>query len=148
MQQLRWGDEYRTTLLCVDGYDAGVLRGRFYHPVWPEGRQVQSLTQFLLQMEDLLNEIDRPQSDTVVRRFRTDTDPRQEGLPAGREGKGDQATFRLRVLFRQHTSWQGEITWVENGQTQRFRSVLELIHLLDSALVREGTKGGNQTKGA
>jgi len=44
------------------------------------------------------------------------------------------ATFRLRVIFRQHTSWQGTLLWQDERQEESFRSVLELIHLIDSAL--------------
>jgi hypothetical protein len=38
------------------------------------------------------------------------------------------------VLFRQNASWQGSITWMEGKQEQSFRSALELIFLMNSAL--------------
>ena len=47
---------------------------------------------------------------------------------------GEKATFFLKVLFRQNAGWQGSVTWLEGGQEQSFRSVLELLGLLDSAL--------------
>ena len=47
---------------------------------------------------------------------------------------GNAATFEMRILFRQHASWQGELLWLEKNTRQYFRSVLELITLLDSAL--------------
>ena len=54
---------------------------------------------------------------------------------------GDVATFAVRVLFRQNASWQGSILWVEGDREESFRSVLELIFLLDSAA---GAEGGAQ----
>lgn len=38
------------------------------------------------------------------------------------------------MIFRQHTSWQGVVIWLEQQMEQSFRSVLELILLMDSAL--------------
>ena len=48
--------------------------------------------------------------------------------------RGSAATFEMRVLFRQNASWQGELLWLEKNTRQSFRSVLELITLMDSAL--------------
>jgi hypothetical protein len=30
--------------------------------------------------------------------------------------------------------WQGDITWIDNNRTQQFRSALELLNLINSAL--------------
>ena len=43
-------------------------------------------------------------------------------------------TFAVRILFRQNASWQGSVTWLEGNREESFRSVLELIFLMDSAL--------------
>ena len=51
--------------------------------------------------------------------------------PRGRE------TFVIQVLNQQNATWQGLITWTEGRQTQPFRSTLELIKLMDSALTEE-----------
>jgi len=48
--------------------------------------------------------------------------------------RGAKATFELKILFRQHTSWQGTVVWREKKTEHSFRSVLELVLLLDSAL--------------
>jgi len=49
-------------------------------------------------------------------------------------GKGRASTFILRILYRQHSSWQGTIRWCEGKQEMCFRSALELLILMDSAL--------------
>ena len=44
------------------------------------------------------------------------------------------ATFKLEILFRQNASWQGNLIYAENNRSSSFRSVLELLTLIDSAL--------------
>lgn len=43
-------------------------------------------------------------------------------------------TFIVKIVNRQHSTWQGSITWVEEDKTQNFRSALELLKLIDGAL--------------
>lgn len=50
------------------------------------------------------------------------------------ENKGDRATFIVQVQYRQNASWQGKLIWVDKKKTVCFRSVLELIKLMDSAV--------------
>ena len=51
--------------------------------------------------------------------------------------RGTDATFIVRVMYRQNASWQGEVTWVDRQKKERFRSALELVRLLDSAMSEE-----------
>ena len=64
--------------------------------------------------------------------------------------KGDKATFIVQVMYRQNSSWQGKLVWADENKTVYFRSVLELIKLMDSVigdeqlhleLVKEGLEG-------
>ena len=50
------------------------------------------------------------------------------------EQKGEKATFVVHVMYRQNATWQGSVTWAEKNQTANFRSALELIRLMDSAV--------------
>lgn len=133
-----WGEEYRTTFVCVDSYDHGVLRGRFYNPYSDKGQSFDSLADFLLKTEQLHDEMELPKSFTTTRTF---TSPPKKPCcsPDGPCQAGALATFALRILFRQNASWQGSVTWLENKQEQSFRSVLELIFLFDNALTQSIT---------
>ncbi len=127
------GNEYRTTIVCVDSYQNGVPAGRFYNPYYPDGEAFYGLVRFLVRMEDTLDAMDFPQSFTAVRAFMsTPTDVGAPPEEAVREGK--LATFAVRILFRQNASWQGSVTWLEGNRSQSFRSALELVLLMDSAL--------------
>ncbi len=43
-------------------------------------------------------------------------------------------TFVIQVIDQQNATWQGTIQWTQEQKTESFRSVLELIKLIDSAL--------------
>jgi hypothetical protein len=47
------------------------------------------------------------------------------------------AKFIIHVKFRQNSTWQGEIKWVDKDKTQYFRSSLEMVKLIDRALEEE-----------
>lgn len=129
-----WGEEYRTTFVYVDSYEHGVLKGRFYNPYTGNGHSFESLSEFLLKTERMMDEMELPKSFTVTRSFVTPTkNPSLEAADANCE-PGKRASFALRILFRQNASWQGSVTWIEKKQEQSFRSVLELIYLFDNAL--------------
>ena len=134
MQAKQWGNEYRTTTICVDSYENQVLTGRFYNPYYPEGIQFHSVMGFLQKMEEMLNQMNFPQAFSGVRTFSKTPIMTAREVHEGKIQKGKLATFALRVLFRQNTSWQGSISWLEGGREETFRSVLELLFLMDSAV--------------
>lgn len=43
-------------------------------------------------------------------------------------------TFIIKVMDQQNATWQGSVTWVDEQREQYFRSTLELLKLIDSAL--------------
>ena len=42
-----YGNEYRTTLVCVDSWKGGESSGRLYNPYWGEGESFEGLMDFL-----------------------------------------------------------------------------------------------------
>ena len=93
-----------------------------------------SLSQFLVMIEDMLEISNTPQADTARRSFSSLLQHSVSGLPQRGVRRGEKATFELQILFRQHSSWQGIVLWQDRNREQSFRSVLELILLMDSAL--------------
>ena len=47
---------------------------------------------------------------------------------------GAQGAFLVQILGRQNATWQGTVVWAEKNQKASFRSALELIKLMDSAV--------------
>ncbi|WP_455581050.1 hypothetical protein [Dysosmobacter sp.] len=139
MQERVNGNEYRTTLVCVDDYRQGSFSGRLYNPYWKEGREFQNVMQFLREMEGLLDRMKLPQSFTAKRSFAPPPSGTVPTLADGGHPSGKKATFQLRVIFRQNASWQGSVLWMESRREESFRSVLELLLLMDGVLLEEGT---------
>ena len=131
--QKLWIPANRKTTVCIDSYEESVLQGRFYGP-GGEALSFSSLSRFLVLMDKMLDQINTPQSDTTPRSFSAFLQQPASGLYCSSIRRGALATFELQILFRQHTSWQGMILWQEQHREQSFRSVLELILLMDSAL--------------
>jgi len=132
MLEKLWCPENNRILVCVDSYHEGVLAGRFCNFL-QETEEFDSLTQLLIRIEAALDEQQAPQSYTPHRTFASVLEQLGEDRTTPPR-KGDCATFELKILFRQHASWQGVVVWKEQKREQSFRSVLELIHLMDSAL--------------
>ena len=130
------GELYRNLRLCVDSYEHRILAGRLHYSGLESGCVVfHSLAELLVRVESLLDEAKFPQAYTARRFFvpLSESFPNR-GDPESTEQTGKLATFVVRLLFRQHASWQGSVVWLEGKGEQNFRSVLELVLLLDSAL--------------
>ena len=143
MREKKVGAEYWVTMVCVDSYEDSVPRGRFFNPFLESPQEFRSLTEFLIMMECTLDTMQLPQAYAASRSFRASPVSLTK-KPTELITRGDIATFSLSVRFRQHNSWQGTLTWLEGGKTQGFRSVLEMIILLDSAM-RDAVDSGRST---
>lgn len=40
----------------------------------------------------------------------------------------------VHIVSQENATWQGQVTWLDEKETKNFRSLLELIKLLDTAL--------------
>ena len=125
-----------TFLLYVDSYDNGAMAGRYYQPVAREFGTFHSMMQFLLTAEQHMDADNIPQSFHAPRAFSP-----FRSRPCGINDDillkfGKVATFSIHIMFRRGATWQGSITWLEEKQTQQFRSVLELMLLIDSSVAK------------
>ena len=129
-----YNDAYRTTMICVDSYDQRILKGRMYNAYLENGIEFVGVMDFLQNMEKMLEQIKSPQSFSAKRSFSSNAGERPVLHTEQSQRSGRVATFVLRLLFRQNASWQGSVTWCEGKMEESFRSVLELLLLMDSAL--------------
>ena len=131
--QKYWVPDKQKITVSVDSYHSGILQGHFIGSDQID-RPFDSLSQFLLMMEEFLDHNQAPQADTSRRSFAELLAASSSATSESLISKGRLATFELQILFRQHSSWQGTVLWKEVQYRQSFRSVLELILLMDSAL--------------
>ena len=120
---------YHVTRICVDSYEKQVPTGWICNPDLEEAVPFHGVMQFLLRMEALLDQLNFPQSFTANRGM---PDTLTTATPSHGMREGAVETFSLRILFRRNASWQGSLAW--DSREEPFRSVLELLFLLDAAL--------------
>ena len=122
-----------TFLISVHRYHNGEMRGVFYHPARREGGGFQSVIQLLLQMEQSMDQENLPQAFQSPRFFVPLRSLWSEG-DTGRFLSGREATFAVSVHFRRNSTWQGQLLCKGDPCARPFRSVLELIGLMDDAM--------------
>lgn len=132
------GNVFRTTLLCIDSYDDRILKGHFSNSYYSDGVPFESTIDFLIKMESMLEEMNWPQAFSIRRSFQNSEEKCATPISKGTVKEGNVATFSLRILFRQNSSWQGALYWHNAKMEESFRSVLELLMLIDSALTWSG----------
>lgn len=137
------------TSICVDHVENGEYSGRIFHKYKSEGITFKESSQVISILEELFNQINYPQASTKYRSFqkedrkKNETVRRREPVKPVQTAeevlnhKGGKGTFILHVQYRQNSTWQGKVIWVEEELEEEFCSVLELLKLLDSALAEE-----------
>lgn len=144
-------------VLCADRGAGYHLSGRFYHFYSREPVYFENADQLIFEMEEFFDKIHFPYPATNIRTFSgnksTDRNEKDEKT-RGQEQRGyrfekrekimkdqellnrhgDMGSFIIRVQQRQNSSMQGRLTWIEKNKTVYFRSVWEMIRLIDSAV--------------
>lgn len=132
-------------VLCINEFitDEGQshIRGVMYHSYQEEGTPFENLDEMTMHMEELYDRLGFPHPTTNSRSF-VDVKPnyvhvREEKIMSDDQvlsKHGEIGTFIVRVQHRQNSSWQGRLTWVDKDQTVNFRSIWEMIKLIESAV--------------
>lgn len=111
----------REAVVTVLSYRNGIMDGYLQHPRLEEMEKVQSLSQLILLLDDLLDLEGCPNSPPS---FVSLTHSRESNL----------AVLRLQILFQEHHTWQGKLIWQDENREIVFHSGIELIRLFDEIL--------------
>lgn len=125
-------------VVCIDRKGTG----RFYHFYSRRGYEFRSLDELVFEMEQFYDGINFPYPGSQRRGFTKTIDPvhskKERKKVMGEEEllrqHGDLGTFIVRVQHRQNSSWQGRVTWSDKNVTVNFRSVWELVRLMEDAM--------------
>ena len=132
-------------VLCINelkSYDGQFhLCGEMYHSYSENPEYFENAEQMTMHMEALYDRLGFPQRTTIERSFiKTEpyyTHSQEEKVMKDEQvlsQHGEIGTFIVRVQHRQNSSWQGRLTWVDKDQTVNFRSIWEMIKLIESAV--------------
>ena len=117
-------EDMKTSIIRIHSYRDKNPEGTFYNLYYGEEIAFGNLTRLLLLMEDMMDAMDSPQASVRSRRF-------------GKAPKMlERASIEQELLPKpdQGASWQGKLSWTEGKEEVSFRSALELVKLMDSAL--------------
>jgi hypothetical protein len=127
----------------IIAYSQGQIKGELHSRFLEEPYVFSDLVNMIHKMEEIFDTNGFPQSFLSPRTFkggkRTAAKRKEERNDAmnstpEQEIDGFKCTFEISVRFRQNATWQGQILWAEKNMKQNFRSVLEMLKLMDEAL--------------
>ena len=134
-------------LVEITIYDRHIMKGTIYSLHIPAPYEFTDLSHMIGKMEEVFDENRFPEAFQSTREFT----PTPGGAKTFRTGRADimkealkkiekkkpggsKCTFEISVKFRQSATWQGQILWAEKKVKQNFRSVLEMLKLMDEAI--------------
>lgn len=140
-------NDVNSSRICIDNYDEGIPKGRIYHMSMEVPITFAGWMSLLKQLNNLMDCNDFPQVGMQLRTFKVNVND-EASINSCKDTngfiqttndllRGRLATFKLRILFRQNATWQGILRWGERGKEEHFRSVLELMSLIDSCFTNE-----------
>lgn len=130
----------RQIVLALDDYKDGRVHGTITHKSIDQPVEYNSLMDMAWIVENILDGMKFAQNSLEQRSFANfKTEVLKGGFsPIEKQGsaaaKGKIATFHIRVQHRYFATWQGYAVWEEEGETKPFRSFLELVWILESAI--------------
>lgn len=140
-------------ILCIGKMHGGELAGKLYHSYRTDALDFQNTEEMVLHMEALYDALNFPHRGTNMRSF---IETKREGQHYTERDRimkdetllsrhGDLGTFIVRVQHRQNSSWQGRLTWMERDKTISFRSVWEMVKLIENAVDTVSTDDEEKT---
>ena len=131
--------EMKTTWIKVFSYDNKCIQGTIFNPFFEKEMVFENMLQLIFMLERISDSIFFPQKAMELRQFGdtplpTDKTAFDFTTAADFSNEIPLATFELEIMFRQNASWQGNIIYAEENLSSAFRSVLELLTLIDSIL--------------
>lgn len=134
-------------VVCVDQTENGDIGGRFYHCYGKEPVVFSSIIELITKADRFFDEIAFPQASTETRSFvekkketerRAYNRKRPERTVDAEEllsHRGKRKSFAIWVKFRQKSTWQGELVWLEEEKRVSFMNMLELLRQIDKVLL-------------
>ncbi len=128
--------------VCVARKGTAGFEGCYYHRYSERAVEFISPDDLVQRMDRMFDELGYPQRTVQPRSFGTQPQEAKRREPGMEQKqindletqKGELATFVVHVMYRQNATWQGNILWAEADKECNFRSALEMIKLIDSAL--------------
>lgn len=131
--------------ICIDRSEDGDYAGNAWDQYHTDPTPFANMMELIRHIEKFFDELDFPQRSTVPRSFSEDQSApvriplhrraeRVKVMDNLEDKRGNQGTFIVQIKYRQNATWQGQVVWAEKNRKMYFRSALELLHLIDTAM--------------
>ena len=129
-------------ILCIDSIKDTAICGRLYHSYSREPLEFHGWDDAFMHMKELYDMLDFPRLANNERSFLGTPRhyvERKEWIKVMSDDEllnqhGYLDTFIVRVQHRENSTWQGRITWSDKNKTLNFRSIWEMVHLMEDAI--------------
>lgn len=130
--QMQEEDSLETCHISVDSYESGRITGTY------QNIPSETIDNFDSPMDlafTLGKFIELKFSEDEILKYGLNYDQliSSEACASCRRG-GQLATFSVKVMFREYSTWQGIICWREGKTQQAFRSYKEMLYIIASAM--------------
>lgn len=129
--------------VCIDKIENSRFYGRIVGQRLSSPILFTDINNFLVQVDALLDAQKYPKAFQRIRSFTDKSLPEvpavqtKEELRAAEEVEavfGAVTTFSLHIFYRQNSTWQGSIDWLDGTEKQQFNSTLEFLKFVDDRL--------------
>lgn len=124
-----FGDEL---IISIDDMDDQVPIGKIYHCYLKQELPFYGLSEMVILIDRLMDEMQNPQNDGTYSQDNAYVTKKSNPEPCHdlkefANVHGKYLTFYMKIRYRQHGSWQGEIQFAGNNKKRLFRSVQEML---------------------
>lgn len=126
-------------VISVDDMEDKIPIGKIYHCYLKQALPFYGLSEMVILIDRLMDEmgvsqIDRTYSlDNDCVKRKSNPEP-FHNLKDFSDVHGKYLTFYIKIRYRQHGSWQGEIQFAGNNKKRLFRSVQEMLSYVYNVL--------------
>ena len=118
------------------------IQGVVTHLIAQQSQEFRSLLELIFLLHDRLEEMGVPVSGVELRTWpklhltleSKGAKSVEETSDAIKETRVGDCAFLIRIIFRQNATWMGEIHWLNGEKKIYFRSLMEMIMLMQDAL--------------
>ena len=122
------------------------IQGVVTHLISQQSQEFRSLLELISLLHDRLDEMGIPVAGVELRSWpklhltleRKGDYGLDEKPDVKKETRVGDSAFLVRIIFRQNATWMGEIHWLNGEKKIYFRSLMEMIMLMQDALDTSG----------
>ena len=140
------GSRAKDFVISITSRKGVSIQGVVTHLISQQSQEFRSLLELISLLHDRLDEMGIPVSGVELRSWpklhltleRKGDYGLDEKPDVKKETRVGDSAFLVRIIFRQNATWMGEIHWLNGEKKIYFRSLMEMIMLMQDALDTSG----------